>query len=122
MREQEQAASKNNTNSKFNHSRKNAPTSIIVCATLYSIGPKEIHLNKTSSNASRHLVNWRVHAIATLGNNSEDLHYSATLAMSKSNVKCVRETLLKALDEVLATVRQSPEEEGFVYSFDFFKI
>lgn len=92
----------------------------------YVMTQAHFHLAAHSPNISKHHSNWRMQAIAALdhGNSPEHnhLHYSAVLSLSLEDSKVIREKLLQCLEENLAIVRKSPAEEGFVYSFDFFRL
>ena len=89
----------------------------------YEIGETRIHLGKQSIQIRRHHTNWRNRAINSIDTNSpESLHYSSVLTISKKDVKKLKVTLNKALDECKEIIRESPEEEVQVFNIDLFKL
>ena len=69
-----------------------------------AMGPASIHLGSDSSMISKHHTNWRMRAIQSL------------------DVPRVRAALVRALEEVRAIVKPSPEEEVYAYSLDLFRM
>ncbi len=88
-----------------------------------SIGQKVVHLGRDSPFISKHHANWRLQALASLDRNrSSDLHYSSVVTIGKSDVKKVREILVRAIEEVRATIKPSPDEALYCYAIDWFSV
>ncbi|MEK6774910.1 MAG: TIGR02147 family protein [Bdellovibrionota bacterium] len=89
----------------------------------YLIGPTQIHLENDSPNISKHHINWRNQAILNLDSeNKENLHYSATVTLSKSDVKTIKEIIIKSIEKSLKVVHASAEEEVYCLTTDFFNL
>jgi uncharacterized protein (TIGR02147 family) len=90
---------------------------------ILSPGKAHIHLSPESEYLSKHHLNWRLQMIERLGQPaSQDLHYSAVVSLSQSDVEKIKESLLNNLKENSKTIMKSPEETAYVYCFDFFKL
>jgi len=88
-----------------------------------AMGPASIHLGSDSSMISKHHTNWRMRAIQSLDvPRAIDLHYSSVVSLAASDVPRVRAALVRALEEVRAIVKPSPEEEVYAYSLDLFRM
>lgn len=89
----------------------------------YETGKVSIHLPSDSPMISKHHVNWRVQAIASLEREvPEELHYSSAVSIAKKDIPKIREALVAAIEKVRGIVRESPEEEIHCYSLDFFRV
>lgn len=101
-------------------------TSIGVVAEVngrHKIGTTSIHLEKNSPLISKHHTNWRLQAIQSLDHeNRSDLHYSSVTMISEKDAEKIRATLVKAIEEVRATVKDSPEESCYAYCLDLFSL
>ncbi len=87
----------------------------------YQIGTTHIHLERESPMIAKHHTNWRLQAIQSLDNSqSKDLHYSSVITASHNDSVRIREILVRAIEEVRATVRGSKDEACYAYSVDFF--
>ncbi|MGK5081863.1 DUF4423 domain-containing protein [Bdellovibrionota bacterium FG-1] len=87
----------------------------------YEVGSVSIHLGKDSPMISKHHTNWRVRAITSLeAQKPEDLHYSSAVTISKGDETKVKSILVRAIEEVRAVVKASPEEGAHCYTVDFF--
>jgi len=88
----------------------------------YRIGKTSIHLGSDSALISKHHTNWRMQAIQSLDLPAPmDLHYSSVVSLSESDLPKVRAVLVKAIEEVRAVVRTSPEEAVCAYTLDLFQ-
>jgi uncharacterized protein (TIGR02147 family) len=89
----------------------------------YKMGASHVHLSDSSHHIGKHHTNWRMQAIRSLDlKKPEDLHYSAVVTLSKADAALIRNRLLSSLQENLETIRDSREEEGYVYCLDFFPL
>lgn len=87
------------------------------------MGPKHVRLGRENPLIYKHHSNWRNKAIESLElEEADDLHYSAVVTLSKSDAKLIKEKILQALEENLAVIRASNEEEVVCYNVDFFKL
>jgi len=50
----------------------------------------------------------------------KDLHYSSVITASKADADQIKEIMVRAIESVRAVVKNSPDEEGYCYSLDFF--
>lgn len=79
------------------------------------------HLEKTSPFIQRHHINWRSQALQSVEKNlADDLHYSNVMAFAKKDSEKVKEILVKAVSDIKALIRDSPEEKVYVVAADFF--
>ena len=89
----------------------------------YSVGTGQLHLGNDSNLITKHHTNWRIESIKALDKeSSDDLHYSSIVTLSHSDIPRVRETLLRAIDQVRAIVRPSQNEQMICYNLDLFKL
>jgi uncharacterized protein (TIGR02147 family) len=89
----------------------------------YETGKVSIHLPNDSPMISKHHVNWKMQAIASLEREGpEELHYSSAVSIAKKDVPRIRAALVAAIESVRGIVQDSPEEEIHCYSLDFFKV
>ena len=87
----------------------------------YEIGTSHIHLENDSPMISKHHTNWRMRTVQALDEvRREDLHYSSVITASKDDSVKIRTILVRAIEEIRATVKESKDEEAFAYSLDFF--
>lgn len=90
---------------------------------IYTTGTPLIRLGKDSPHIFKHHGHWRQQSIESLERETTtDLHYSAVVTLSKADVLKLKERLLEHIKENLAVVRESPEEEVYVYNLDFFSL
>jgi len=88
----------------------------------FQVGPVSIHLGVGSPNIKKSHTNWRMQAIEALDRDlPHQLHYSSAVTMSRADAPKVREILTRAIEQVRAVVKTSPEEELFCYAVDFFR-
>ena len=90
---------------------------------LYKMGPSHVHLSGASENIGKHHSNWRLQAMRSVDfKKSDDLHYSAVVTLSHSDVALIKERILANMNLNLETIKQSKEEVAYVYCFDFFPL
>jgi hypothetical protein len=89
----------------------------------YTMGPQMVHLGSDSIAINKHHTNWRFHTIQNLNRTkATDLHYSASVSLSREAAEQIRESLLKNLEAHIKTIEKSKEETAYVYSFDFYSL
>lgn len=89
----------------------------------YIGGANQIHLGNDSNLVMRHHANWRLRAMRSLElEKKNDLHYSAVVSLSVTDMVKLKSRLVKDIEEVIQVVKQSPEEELAVFCVDFFGI
>jgi uncharacterized protein (TIGR02147 family) len=82
---------------------------------------KQLHLPASSPMIKKHHQNWRLKAVDSVDDaKSNDLQYSSVVAMARTDVEKVQEIMMKAIEEIRAVVRESPEEDIYCYMMDFF--
>lgn len=82
-----------------------------------------VHLPKDSETVLNHHSNWRLHTLNRLrANDSQDLHYSACVSLSRDDAFRIKEYLLESLGRNLKVIEKSPEETAYVYSMDFYPL
>ena len=90
---------------------------------VYQTGTPVIRLGKDSPHIFRHHSHWRQQAIESLERETNlDLHYSAVVTLSKNDIIKLKERMLEQMKENIAIVRESREEEVYVYNLDFFSL
>lgn len=88
---------------------------------IYQTGTPTIRLGKDSPHIFRHHSHWRHQAIESLENETPmDLHYSAVVTLSKSDVNKLKDRLLDQIKENIEIIKNSKEEQVFVFNLDFF--
>lgn len=86
-------------------------------------GTQVLHLDSASPFIEKHHTNWRLHAVSSLFcRRSNDLHYSSAVSLSARDAQRLRENILRMLQENIAIVKNSVEEEAFVFNFDFYRL
>jgi uncharacterized protein (TIGR02147 family) len=90
---------------------------------LYTSGPVATHLEKKSPFLPKHHANWRLKAIQTAENLSDqELMYSASVSLSKKDFELLREEFMQVIQRFVEVVRPSPSEELAQFNLDFFWI
>ena len=88
----------------------------------YKISTGPIHIGSDSPLISKHHLNWRMHAMRSLERASkQDLHFSSVLSLGKADFQKIRERFVKELEEIQKIVRDSPEEELYVITLDWYE-
>ena len=87
------------------------------------VGPRHLHLDKTSPLLRQHHFNWRQRAIQALDNqNEKDLRYSSVFSLSEKDASEIKDKMMGHLKEYLEQISKSPEETVYAFSFDFFSL
>jgi uncharacterized protein (TIGR02147 family) len=90
---------------------------------VYTTGTPVIRLGKDSPHIFKHHSHWRQQAIESLERETPlDLHYSAAVTLSKSDISKLKDRMLEHIKENVQIIRDSPAEEVYVYTLDFFKL
>jgi uncharacterized protein (TIGR02147 family) len=86
-------------------------------------GTTSIHLPLDSPLFPRHHASWRLEAVRSLDRLApESLHYSSVVSIAAHDVPRARAVLVRAIEEVRAIVRDSPEEDVYSYTLDLFRV
>lgn len=86
-------------------------------------GTSEIFIGTDSSLILKHHANWRVQAIDSLDREGpEDLHYSGAFSLSRHDLIQVKKILMKTIQDTLAVIKPSKEEELCSFSVDLFSL
>lgn len=84
---------------------------------------RNLHLARESVFIQRHHINWRSQCLLSVEKNlPEDLHYSNVIAISKADVKRIKEILIQSIEKAQEVIRPSPEETTCVLAMDFFNL
>lgn len=84
-------------------------------------GDVRIHLEHDSPMISKHHTNWRLQAMRSFERETpQELHYSGVISLSREDLPRVRETLVKALEQVRGVVKGSGDETVYCYALDLF--
>jgi uncharacterized protein (TIGR02147 family) len=82
-----------------------------------------LRIGSDSPHIQRHHGNWRVQALEALDREElNDLHYSAVVSVSRSDIRALKSRMLDHIKEYVATIRESKEEEVCVLCLDFFNL
>ncbi len=88
-----------------------------------SAGITQVHLDRESPLINQHHTNWRIAAIQSLTNNSKsDIHYSTVSTLSKSDVEILKLKVVKLIEEYVAIVKPSNEEQMYGFNIDFYNL
>jgi len=86
-------------------------------------GITQVHLDRESPLIGQHHTNWRIAAIQSLANNSKsDVHYSTVSTLSKVDVEKLKSKIVNLIEEYVATVKPSLEEEIYGFNLDFYNL
>ncbi|MNT19470.1 hypothetical protein D3C72_1547300 [compost metagenome] len=79
------------------------------------------HLEKGSPFLIKHHGNWRVEAIQKSEVlTDEEMMFTANVSLNKEDFLKIRETLVKTIQDVLKTVKDSPAEDVANLNIDLF--
>ena len=82
-----------------------------------------LHLDKNSPLVGKHHLNWKIKAMEAINQPKDtDLRYTSVISLSRKDMDKVREAILKAIESIRATVKESKEETLACYQFDFFEL
>ncbi|MCM2279993.1 MAG: TIGR02147 family protein [Oligoflexia bacterium] len=89
----------------------------------YRATKKELHFGRDSPLLSQLHRNFRALAVNSLDNDRKsDLHYSAVVSCSKSDVEVIKIKLTRTLEECAEIIRRSGEEDMAVINIDWFQV
>ncbi len=89
----------------------------------YKASEFRIHLGNDSHNITKHHSHWRQQAIESLDREkTSDLHYSTIVSLSQDDVLRIKNRILEEIKANQEIVKNSPEEELFAYTVDFFSM
>jgi hypothetical protein len=84
-------------------------------------GPSFIHLDQQSKLTARSHANWRVRVLGALDAPKEtDVHYTGVFSISATDALKLKALVLKHIEDVIAVVKPSKEEQLAVFCVDFF--
>jgi uncharacterized protein (TIGR02147 family) len=91
--------------------------------TLYFPLSKTLHAGRGSATLRQHHSNWRLNAVESLDRESaEELHYTSVVSLARDDVVRIRETLVRAIEDVRNVVKPSQEEDLYCYTLDLFRV
>lgn len=88
------------------------------------MGISRIHLGSDSTLLVKHHINWRlqgINSIERLGVESEDLHYTSVISVSRDDALKLRSLLVNTIEKFNATVKDSADEMPQCLTLDFFR-
>ena len=89
----------------------------------FTPGTSHLHLEKKSSNMSKHHMNWRLKAIDDAADPySTGIHYSTASSLSNQDWEKLSHDLTDVIQNYVDVIRDSPEETACCFNLDFFKI
>ncbi|WP_413290968.1 TIGR02147 family protein [Bdellovibrio sp. HCB337] len=89
----------------------------------YLVQDSYIFINKDSPLFSHQQSFWRQKAIeAIYQNNREDIHFASIFTISESDLKKVKEILLKSIEETTEIIKPSKEEKLYSICMDLFEV
>lgn len=81
-----------------------------------------IHIGDNSPFAQKHHSNWRIKAIDSLDQlEPDELHFSSVGSVGRKDLPRLRAIMTKAIEEIRATLKDSPDEILFCYNLDLFR-
>jgi plasmid maintenance system antidote protein VapI len=84
-------------------------------------GPSQFHLAQSSKLAARSHTNWRVRVLGALDAPKDtDVHYTGVYSLSTADALKLKALVLKQIEEVIAVVKPSKEEQLGIFCVDFF--
>lgn len=88
---------------------------------LFVLGGGSIHLDKRSSQITKHHLNWRVKAMSAIETSApENLHYSLIMAISEKDAARIKGKIVNLIEEVNSLLPPSPEEVVQALTIDQF--
>jgi hypothetical protein len=89
----------------------------------YQLTESLIHLSKDSPNIVKHHTNWRLRAIQSIETrNPNNLHYSASVTLSKEDFKKVKSILSDSIKNSIDVIKDSKEEGIYSLGIDFYSL
>lgn len=82
-----------------------------------------LRIGNDTPHILKHHTNWRVKAVEALDREDlNDLHYSAVVSLSRSDVRALKNRMLEHIKEYVQTIRDSKEEQVYVLCLDWFEL
>lgn len=89
----------------------------------YHMGPSRAHLGRDSAHFAKHHSNWRIRAMERAQNlRDEELMFTGPMTISQNDFVLLRDKMLRLVEEVSATVKDSPSEKLVCFNLDFFEV
>lgn len=89
----------------------------------YVVGPTRTHLEQSSPFATTSHAQARIRTLTALSlPRPENFHYSSVVSAAPQDMPKLREIMMRAIEEMRAIVRDSPEEGVFCYGMDLFSL
>lgn len=89
----------------------------------YQSSSHSIHIARNSAHAHKHHTNWRLRAIESRDNVSEEeIMYTAPFSISRKDFNYIRERIFEVLKDVTNTAVRSEAEDLACFNIDFFWI
>jgi uncharacterized protein (TIGR02147 family) len=83
----------------------------------------QIHLEKKSPFLKQHHINWRIKAVSKFDRpEDEDLTFTAPLSLSKNDFNKLREEMVKLIQHISETVKETVPEDIYSLNLDFIRI
>lgn len=84
-------------------------------------GSARFHLGNDSPLIAKNHIDWRLQAIRNLERDEgSDLHYSSAVSIGAKDVERLKATLVRAIENFKAEVRESPAETLCAFALDFY--
>lgn len=89
----------------------------------YVVGPTRLHLEQASAFASAVHAQVRLRTLSALAlPKADDFHYSSTISAAPRDLPRLKEIMMRAIEEMRAVIRASPEEGVYCYAMDLFTL
>ncbi|MEN0060321.1 MAG: DUF4423 domain-containing protein [Bdellovibrio sp.] len=84
---------------------------------------KRIHLSKQGLTLKKHHSNWRLQSISSLDRKqSEDLHYTSIMSISKSAAEEIKRIILNSIQECEPVIKTAKDECVVALAVDLFEV
>lgn len=88
-----------------------------------ALGPQVTHVGHDSPFVMKHRVNWRLQALKSMDNPSnEDLFYSGPMVLSESAAKVIRREILNVIETVTQKAKDADSETLRCLNIDWFEV
>lgn len=86
-------------------------------------GPVHTHLGNDSALITKHHTNWRVRALSSFDREGErDIHFSSVYSLSKNDALKIKAQIVAQLEQINATIQDSPEETLISFCLDWYEL
>ncbi len=90
---------------------------------IYNVENNFLFINKDSPLFSHQQSFWRQKAIESIyKNNKEDIHFASLFTVSVSDIKKIKDILLKSIEETTDIIKPSKEEKLYSICMDMFEV